>query len=80
VYDAASVYGTSPQMPSMTGLAAPTTRMGTDSLVTGWRGLLHPDNPLFWLGGIVAVTLGLIGVSGSVRLGRARIAASVDQT
>lgn len=29
----------------------------------------HPDNPLFWFGGLLAVTLGLIGAATSVRVG-----------
>lgn len=78
MYTAASVYGTQPQMPSM-GIAAPTQQMATDALKGGIRGLIDPQNPLFWLGAIGATWFGLIGVAGSVRLGRAKVSASVDQ-
>lgn len=79
MYDAASVYGATAQAPSLVGPAAPTQRMGTDTIMNGWKGLLHPDNPLFWLGVVLAVTVGAIGVSGSVRLGKAKVAASLDK-
>jgi hypothetical protein len=29
----------------------------------------HPDNPLFWFGGLLLVTFGLIGAATSVRVG-----------
>jgi hypothetical protein len=45
----------------------------------GWSGLLSPQNPLFWFGGILAVTFGLIGVSGSARVGRAKVSAALDK-
>lgn len=45
----------------------------------GLKGVLSPQNPLFWLGGILAVTAGLIGVSGSARVGRAKVSASLDK-
>jgi hypothetical protein len=46
----------------------------------GFAGLLHPDNPLFWFGSFLGVTFGLVAVSGSVRLGRARAGASVGKS
>ena len=42
-------------------------------------GIFSPDNPLFWAGAILAASVGLVGVSGSVRLGKARASASVDK-
>jgi hypothetical protein len=46
----------------------------------GFAGLLHPDNPLFWFGAALAVTFGLVGVSGSARVRRVgRVAASVGK-
>lgn len=42
--------------------------------------LLSPQNPLLWFGGVLAVTVGLVAVSGSVRLGRAKVSASVGKT
>jgi len=51
--------------------APPTTATGS------WPGALNPANPLFWFGVLAATTLGLMAVSGNVRLGRTKIAASV---
>lgn len=78
-WTAAEIYGCSPQVPSNAGAAAPTAYMGTDDLVTGVRGLLSPRNPLFWFGVVLAVTLGAVGVAGSVRLGRAKVSAALDK-
>jgi hypothetical protein len=72
------VYGATPQAPSY-GVAAPTERMATDDLVTGWKGLIDPNNPLFWFGVVLAVTFGAAGVAGSVRLGRAKLSADLDR-
>ena len=77
-YTASSLYGATPQAPSY-GVAAPTQAMATDNIKSGWKGLLDPDNPLFWFGTILLVTVGAVGVAGSVRLGRARVAASLDE-
>ena len=77
-YTATSLYGTTPQAPSY-GVAAPTQAMGTDNVTGGWKGLLDPNNPLFWFGAILLVTVGAVGVAGSVRVGRARLAAEIDQ-
>lgn len=77
-FDAQSLYGATPQAPSY-GVAAPTQAMGTDDIAAGWKGLVDPNNPLFWFGAILLVTVGAVGVAGSVRLGRARVAASIDE-
>ena len=45
----------------------------------GLKGLFHPDNPLLWVGGILAVTFGLVGISGSARVGKARVSGSIDK-
>ena len=77
---ATDLYGTAPvQLPSY-GVAAPTARGATDDITSGWKGLLDPNNPLLWFGVLLGVTLGLAGVAGSVRLGKAKLAASLDQT
>lgn len=78
MYTAQSLYGASPQAPSY-GIAAPTQSMATDDIRTGWKGLIDPNNPLMWFGVILLVTVGAAGVAGSVRLGRARFSAAVDQ-
>jgi hypothetical protein len=78
-YTAQSLYGATPQAPSY-GVASPTQGMATDTLVSGWKGLLDPNNPLIWFGVILAVTVGAAGVAGSVRLGKAKISASVGTT
>ena len=76
---AATLYGTTPQAPSYP-VASPTQNMGTDDITAGWRGLLDPANPLMWFGVVLLVTVGAAGVAGSVRLGRARLSASIDQS
>jgi hypothetical protein len=77
-FTAASVYGSTPQAPSMVG--KPTQAMGLDDISTGWRGLVDPNNPLMWFGVILAVTFGLAGVAGSVRLGKAKLSADLDRS
>jgi len=78
MFDAQTLYGCTPQAPSY-GVAAPTQTMATDDLVTGWRGLVDPGNPLMWFGVVLAATIGLASVAGSVRLGRAKLTASLGQ-
>lgn len=75
---ASDMFGIGAQSPSY-GVAAPTQAMGTGMLDGGWRTLLDPDNPLMWFGIVLAVTLGAAGVAGSVRLGRAKLSASLDK-
>ena len=77
-FSASALYGATPQAPSY-GVAAPTQTMGTDDIITGWKGLLDPHNPLFWFGVVLAVTFGAAGVAGSVRVGRAKVSGSIDQ-
>lgn len=79
MFTAQNTYGMSPQMPTA-GIAAPTQQMGTDDLKGGLRALIDINNPLFWAAGIVLVTLGLVGVAGSVRLGRAKLSGSLDRS
>lgn len=40
----------------------------------------HPDSPLFWFGGLLAVTLGLIGASTSIRVGPFRAGVNAGKT
>lgn len=75
-YTAQTTYGIQPQMPAA-GLAKPTQHMATDDIAGGLRGLVDPNNPLFWLASIVLVTVGAAGFAGSVRLGRATAKVSV---
>ena len=77
MYTAQSVYGATPQAPSLVG--APTQSMALDDMRTGWRGLVDPNNPLMWFGVVLLVTVGAAGVAGSVRLGRAKLAAELDR-
>lgn len=46
----------------------------------GVGGPLSSRNPLTWAVGILAVTLGLAAMSGSVRLGKAQVSASVGRS
>jgi hypothetical protein len=75
-YTAASVYGATPQAPSY-GVAAPTQQMSTDDITSGWKGLIDPNNPLMWFGLVLLVTVGAAGAAGSVRLGKAKLSASL---
>jgi hypothetical protein len=59
-------------------VAASTHRLAlTDDESMKW---FSPHNPLLWFGGILAVTLGFGAVSGSVRLGKAKVSASVGKS
>lgn len=40
----------------------------------------HPDNPLFWVGAFLAVTLGLIATSTSIKVGPFKATASAGST
>jgi hypothetical protein len=43
----------------------------------GMGKLLHPNNPLFWVGAVLAGAIGLAAVSTTVRVGPARVKASI---
>lgn len=79
MYDAASLYGATPQAPSYGVTTPPTQSMGTGDIAGGWRALVDPGNPLVWFGAILAVTIGLVGVAGSVRLAGARVSGAVGK-
>lgn len=76
-FTASSLYGATPQAPSYGVTTPPTQAMAPDDIANGWRGLVDPHNPLLWFGAILAVTVGLIGVAGSVRLAGARVSGSI---
>lgn len=75
MYTAQQLYG----LPYPTGggpASAPTEHMATHELGRGgMRALVNPDNPLVWFGAFLAVTLGLVGVAGSARVGKVRVEA-----
>lgn len=77
-YSSQGVYGCQPVMPSA-ALAAPTQTMATDNTRGGWRALVDPANPLFWVGVIAVVTFGFAGVAGSVRIGGAKASVDLDR-
>lgn len=79
MFDAASQYGCAAVAPSY-GIAAPTQHMGTDDIRNGIRGLFDLNNPLTIFGIILAVTFGLAGAAGSVRLGKTKVSASIDKS
>lgn len=80
MYSAQSLYGATPQAPSYAPTAAPTQAMAyTDDLKSGVAGLVDPGNPLMWFGVVLLVTVGAAGVAGSVRLGKARLSASLNK-
>lgn len=66
------------RMPSVVPTVAPVTAQAAVGHEPG--GLGSPDNPLTWLVGIVAVTVGLVAVSGSVRLGRGKVSVNVGKS
>lgn len=77
MYNPASKYG-------MHVTLAPSDQNGgagaSNGAVTGdVRRLLDPDNPMLWLLGIGAATLGLIAFNGSVRVGPAHASAGVGK-
>lgn len=75
---AESFYGMGTQAPSW-GVAAPTQRMAGDELTgRGWRSLVDPDNALVWFGLLLAVTVGVIGFAGRVRVGKASLSLDTD--
>lgn len=78
-FTASSIYGAMPQIGS-SQIAAPTEHMGTNDLKGGLRALVDPANPVMWFGVILLATFGLIGVAGSVRLGKAKVSASLDNS
>lgn len=78
MFTASSLYGATPQAPSY-GVAAPTQTMGTDDITSGVKGLVDPNNPLVWFGGLLLVTVGFAAAAGSVRLGKAKISASIGK-
>lgn len=42
--------------------------------------LWHPDNPLFWFGGLLLVTFGLVAASTQIRLGPVRASVGAGNT
>jgi hypothetical protein len=70
-------------MPTGSGAKASTTELnaisspvaGADAETKLW----HPSNPLFWLGGIMAVTFGLAAVSTTVRVGPASVSGKLGK-
>lgn len=80
-FSATTLYGATPQAPAYSTPAAPTQSITPvdNGVPGGWQGLVHPDNPLFWAGVVIAVALGGIGVSGSVRLASAKASGSVGK-
>jgi len=75
---ARDIYGSTPvTLPvAQTGVAI----SATDDLPDGWRTLLSPKNPLFWIGMIGLATVGAAGLAGSVRLGPAKVSGSVGKS
>jgi uncharacterized membrane protein YedE/YeeE len=72
------IFGVQAQQPSY-GVAAPTQGIGVSVGASGLASLLDPGNPLMWFGLVLGVTVGAIGVAGSVRLGGAKVSASIDK-
>lgn len=84
MYTASSVYGISQDIPGGTtgNLPGyrPTSGMGmTFDDAKGLRAVIDVRNPLFVFGCLLAATLGAIGVSGSARVGPAKVAAELGK-
>lgn len=65
-----------------TTLASETKVLGagaSNGAVTGNAKFLEADNPVLWLFGVAAVTLGLIGINGSLRVGPFKASASAGK-
>ncbi len=71
LYNMPPPVGVSPSPPGIERAAGPSV----DHLP-----LFSPDNPLFWFGALLAATLGLIAVSGSIRVGPASVSGQVGKT
>lgn len=76
MFTAASQYGAQPQAP-VYGVATVTQAMGFEGDKHGLAALVDPHNPLVWFGGLLLVTVGAAAVSGSARLGRAKVSGSI---
>jgi hypothetical protein len=48
--------------------------------VGGTRKPWHPDNPMFWVGVLLAATFGLVGASTSIRVGPFKASAGAGKT
>lgn len=80
MYYAETLYGAQPQIPGATsGVSKPTRGLAIGREDRGWAGLVDPQNPLVIFGLVLAATLGVIGVSGSARLGPAKVAADLGK-
>jgi len=79
-----SVYGQVGLMPpTVSGGAGPRTTtyaMASNDEPEGWGALIDPANPIVWFGLFLLVTVGAASVAGSVRLGKAKVSASVGST
>lgn len=74
-----NLYGCAP-MTATLGPAAVTQQMATTSDgLSGLAGLVHPDNPLVWVGLLLVATVGLGSLAGRVRLGPASAAVNLGK-
>lgn len=78
VPDVAARYNLSPGLGSHTPSelhTAATPGVGAAAAAQPW----NPHNPLFWFAGIAALTFGLMAVSTTVRVGPAKVSASLGK-
>jgi hypothetical protein len=78
MFTAQGLYGAQPQAPSQ-GVAAAIQPAGITTDKEGLSALIDVRNPLVFFGGLLAITCGLIGASGSVKLGKATFRASAGK-
>lgn len=74
----ANKYGM-PTLAPTTATAGAGAHNGVVATEHAFTGKLDPENPMLWLVGIGAVTLGLVAASTSVRVGPVRIAGAVGK-
>lgn len=75
----ASKYGMPGGNLTLAPMSEPGSGAANGAIVGSARKLIDPDNPMFWLVGIAAATLGLVAASTSLRVGPVRGAVSVGK-
>lgn len=68
-----------PTLAPATATAGAGASNGIVATERGFSGRLDPENPMLWLLGIGAVTLGLVAASTSVRVGPVKVSASAGK-
>lgn len=79
-FTASGLYGMTAQAPSSASIdSSPGLAISQGPRADRDLSLLHPDHPLLWFGGLLAVTLGFIGFASSGHVGPVRAAVHVGK-